>query len=308
MTAPGTASAVQLSVVIAAHNAAHVISTCLDALERQPDRRSMEIIVADSSTDGTDALIQRAHPDVRLLHVDEPLGVPQLRGRAIAVARGEIIAILDPFSVPDDRWSAEVLAAHAARPNLVIGGEVDLYEADTQPLLAWAIYLNEYGMFMPPTRTGIVSIVPGSNVSYKRACLYDDSRPRRTEFWKTFVNDEAAAGGSPLWLESRIRVALNKPTVFSDFLRTRPLHGRCFAAMRTAEAGWLTRLARAATTPAVPFVLWARWTRAFWPKRRRRGIFLATLPLHLLLFAAWAWGELLGYVAGPGDTCQRLYY
>src|SRR5262245_38924557 len=88
-----------LSVIIAAHNAAAVIVDCLSALARQPHEQEFEIIVADSSTDGTDAVIRSRFSNVRLLHVPERIGVPQLRGLAIAEARGDIIAVIDPFSV-----------------------------------------------------------------------------------------------------------------------------------------------------------------------------------------------------------------
>lgn len=80
----------RLSVVIGVHNAETVIAECLAALERQDGRAHAEIIVADSSTDGTPEIVRRQFPDVRLLHSDAPLALPQLRGRGIAVLQGEL--------------------------------------------------------------------------------------------------------------------------------------------------------------------------------------------------------------------------
>jgi hypothetical protein len=268
----------------------------------------MEVIVADSSRDGTDAVVRDRFPFVKLLHVDVPLTVPELRGRAIASARGGVIAVLDPFSVAAPDWAAATLAAHRARPNLVIGGSVDKHDAMGSGLRAWALYFNEYGLFLPPIHAGAATIVPGSNVSYKRTALFDGEHARHAVFWKTFVNWEAERSGSPLWLDPKINVALNKPISFGDFLATRFAHGRCFAAMRTANERVAKRWLRALSTPLVPLVLCWRWTRGIWPKRRHRLRYALTLPLQLALFAMWSAGEFVGYARGAGRSCQCLYY
>jgi glycosyltransferase involved in cell wall biosynthesis len=301
-------SPVALSVVIASHDAAAAIAICLRALAPQCREGHVEVIVADSSTDETPAIVTREFPWVRLLHVDAPLTVPVLRGRAIQMARGDVIAILDPYSVAADDWVTQVIEAHAARPHAVIGGTVGLYRADDCSLAAWTLYFNEYGLFMPPTRQGETWIVPGSNVTYKRHVLFDGPTPRYPVFWKTFTNWEVEQSRSPLWLEPGIRVDLFKPIPLSHYLGTRYFHGRCFAAMRVAKASAAVRVARAVTTPLVPFVLLSRWTRGFWPKGSRRGRYLMTMPVQLLLFSVWAWGEACGYLGGSGRTCERLFY
>jgi glycosyltransferase involved in cell wall biosynthesis len=300
-----------VSVVIASHDAASVIEECLEALGSQrgdPGGAALEVVVADSSTDGTDDRVRRSFPHVRLLHFDEPLTLPDLRGRGIAASAGEIIAILDPYSIADADWLPELVRVHAERPNLVVGGAVDLHPARRSSLLAWAAYINEYGMFMPPVRGGETDILPGSNVSYKREALFDGARPRYPVFWKTFVNWEIEARGSRLWLAPQVVVKLRKPVPFLDYVKTRYDHGRCFAGMRVAGQPGSVRLRRALTAPLVPALLLWRWGRIFWSKKRHRGRFLTTLPLQLALFGLWAWGELWGYLRGPGRCCQRLVY
>ena len=301
-------SPVRLSVVIGVHNAASVIAECLTALQQQRGAGDIEIIVSDSSTDGTTDIVQRDFPDVRLLHVDTPLGLPQLRGKGIAAASGDVIAIVDAYSIVDEAWAVETLRAHATHPHLVIGGSVDLHDACRRSIAAWAVYLNEYGMFMPPVPYGETWILPGSNIAYKRRALFDSEGPRFAVFWKTFANWGFESEGHPLLLVPGMRVRLRKPIPFADFLRTRIDHGRCFAGMRVAGASASTRLLRALSVPLVPFVLQYRWTRAYLAKRRHLGIFGLTLPLQLVLFASWAAGELVGYLRGPGSACSRLYY
>jgi glycosyltransferase involved in cell wall biosynthesis len=295
-------------VVIASHNAKPVIAVCLSALASQLDPQLDEIIVADSSDDGTEKAAREALPGLRLLHFDAPLTLPQLRGHGIAAAGGEIIAILDPYSIASPGWSAALLQAHREHPHPVIGGTVDLYDEERQGLLAWAQYINEYGMFMSPAATGEIEILPGSNISYKRSVLFDGPAPRFTEFWKTFVNWEAETAGLRLWLAPAVHVRLWKPIPFGDFLRTRRDHGRCFGALRSQHATRFERLLRAASTPLLPWLFLQRWGRRYLARKRRRREFLLTLPLQLLLFAQWALGEFAGYCFGPSRSCQNLFY
>lgn len=299
----------KVSVVIAAHNAASVIAQCLGALNCQLQREEAEIIVADSSTDGTAKIVREQFPQVRLCHFDEPLTLPQLRGKAIALTQGEIIAILDPYSLVDENWLFELIQVHEKQANLIIGGVVDLFDAEHQGLLAWAIYINEYGMFMPPLEAGEMEILPGSNISYKREVLFAGEKPKQEEFWKTFVNRDVEKAGSRLWLAPSVVVRLHKPIPFWDFFRTRYDHGCCFAGMRAANISDSERLWRAIASPLLPLVFLWRWGRRYWVKGRDHRIkFVLTLPWQILLFGNWAWGECVGYLRGSGQSCDRLFY
>jgi glycosyltransferase involved in cell wall biosynthesis len=299
---------VTLSVVIASHNAAGVIATCLQALERQRDSVNFEVIVSDSSSDATPSIVERQFPFVRLLRSPAPLSVAALRGRGIAEARGDVIAILDPFSVAAGDWAGRVLETHEQIHHGVIGGAVDLYRPDAASYARWATYLNEYALFMSPVIRGATWILPGSNVSYKRAILFDGDRPRYPVFWKTFVNWQEEAGGAPLMLEPSMRVELNKPIPLGHFLKTRFVHGRCFAGMRVQHSSWPARIARAGSTLLLPPLQLWRWGTAFWRKGLHRGRFLATLPVQLALFVMWSAGEACGYLGGTGRACERTYY
>ncbi len=297
-----------LSVVIGSRNASAVIGVCLQALKAQTAGVDFEVIVSDCSTDATPTIVRDRFPSVRLLHFEEALSLAALRGRGIAAAGGAVIAILDPFSVAAPDWAMQVIEAHARRPNPVIGGSVDLYRAASASHTDWTLYLHEYGLFMSPVEPGPTWILPGSNISYKRAALFDGESPRYPQFWKTFVNWEVERDDSPLWLEPSVRVELNKPIAFSDFLVTRFHHGRCFAGMRTRDASWWVRGLRAGSSVLLPPLQLWRWTRAFWRKRRHRARFVATMPAQFVLFLVWACGETCGYLRGTGRACERTFY
>lgn len=301
-------TAVRLSVVVAVHNAASVIGGCLEALLAGAEGLPVEIVVVDSSTDGTADLVRRRFPGVRLAHFPEPLGIPQLRGHGAAQANGDIVAFLDPYCIVDPEWVRRTFEVHRDRPEGAIGGAVEL-DAESRPTLGnWATYLSEYAPFMPPLAEGGARELVGSNIVYKRWALDSAGTPWEQGFWKTFLNMKLLADGHHLWATPRLLVKLRKPVPLTEFARSRYDHGRCFAGMRVAGTGPTSRALRALTTPALPVVaFWRRW-RAFWPKRRFRSRFLAAIPLLLAFDVSWAWGELAGYVLGPKRTCQRLFY
>lgn len=102
----------QVSVVVAAHNAARYIdATCRSAMAQT--YRDLEIVVVDDgSTDTTADIVARlaaADARIRLLR-QENQGVASARNRAIAAATGGFIAPLDA----DDLWDPEKIARQVA--------------------------------------------------------------------------------------------------------------------------------------------------------------------------------------------------
>ncbi|MBW8011264.1 MAG: glycosyltransferase [Chloroflexi bacterium] len=300
----------KVSVVIATHNAAKVLDKCLAALVKQVSTHQVEIIVASSSTDGTAKIVQENFPEVNLLHFDEPFSIPLLRQKALDNSKGEIIAILDPYSIIDDDWLEQMMAAHSNLPNLVIGGAVEIFSEEPPGISNWTIYIHEYGGFMPPLKEGVVSILPGSNISYKREALskIKTLKLKQRGFWKAYANWHLEDEGHKLWLAPSIVVRLWKPIPFFNFLRTRFHHGRCYASMRVADSSFTKKLIHALKTPLLPFVFSWRLTMDFWPKSRDRGKYLLASPLLFLLNFSWALGELIGYLRGSGDSCALLFY
>ena len=297
-----------VTVVLASHNTAAVIGECLSAIKGQANGESVEIIVADSSSDHTAELVKSGFPGVRLLHFSEPLTVPQLRGAGIAEARGEIIAIIDPYCIVDDHWLARLRKAHAERPELVIGGVVELEGAGGQGLVRWATFLSEYDAFVPPVAAGPTAELTGNNLAYKRAAFGDLEGLARTGFWKTFFNRDLRHNGHQLWTDPLLVVRLRKPIPFLEFLGSRYHHGRCFGALRVANAPRLQSRLRAVTTPLLPALGLSRQIRRFWPKGRYRAKFAMVVPLLFLFHVSWAWGELWGYLRGPGRSSGQLFY
>ena len=297
-----------MSVVIASHDSAGAISECLLALESQEDLEKAEVIVVHSSSDGTGDLVSQRFPWVRLLTFSDSLTTPYLRGEGILVARGNVLALIDPYCIVDKGWLAELIKVHNIRPEVAIGGSVEPARPGELSMVGWATYFWEYGAFMLPLDEGPALELTGNNVSYKLRSTPGLKELKSNGFWKTFTNRELLAEGHQLWTDPRLIVQLHKKLMFWEFFCSRYHHGRCFAAMRVSASPRSQAVLYAVVAPLLPCLALARHLKSVWPKGHNRRKFLMTLPMILLFNVSWAWGELVGYLRGPGRSCAELFY
>lgn len=297
----------QVSVIIAGNGRRTPLARCVESLIAQDDGH-LQILIAFGGHPSLNAALGVHAAATESLSFEAPTALHVLRAAALQQATGEIIAILDPYSIPAPDWLAMLQSAHRSQSNQAIGGPVDLDDAEKRGLLDWAVYINEYGMFLPPMEKQAMELLPGCNVSYKRTALFEGAAPRSPELWKTFVNDRLRELGEDLLIEPGMIVALDKTVDFGDYLYRRYDHGRCYGAMSSREMSIVARLLRVVAAPVLPFLLLARWSRRYWLRGRFRGRLIATLPLQLLMFGWWIAGETVGRLFGAGRSCSRLYY
>jgi glycosyltransferase involved in cell wall biosynthesis len=112
----------QVSVVIPCYQSAGHIRAALRALETQQTSASYEIIVVDSSTDGTDHIIEREFPGVRLLHFGERRSAGAARNIGIAAAQGEAILFIDADTIPCSTWMEQMWDALSNGADGICGG------------------------------------------------------------------------------------------------------------------------------------------------------------------------------------------
>jgi len=121
ITAPSADEpAIDLSVVIAAHDAQDTLTEQLDTLVAQRWSGSWEVLVVDNrSTDGTAAVVQRvglrSTVPVRLTRADAGTGPAYARNVGAREARGRALAFCDADDVVGSSWVAamgDALATH----------------------------------------------------------------------------------------------------------------------------------------------------------------------------------------------------
>ncbi len=127
----------KVSVIIASVNGFPAIAECLTALVNQQCDFDFEIIIADRTQDGTTEYISTHFPRIKLIKLDHPCGIPEMRAIAMAEASGEFLVITEDHCIAPENWLAKIVEAHGAGYE-VIGGAVE--NACTLRLVDWAVF------------------------------------------------------------------------------------------------------------------------------------------------------------------------
>ena len=112
----------QVSVVMPCYQSSEHIRAALHALETQQTSVRFEIIVVDSSADGTESIVEREFPRVRLLHFVERRSAGAARNIGIAAAKGEAILFIDSDTIPCPTWIEQMWNVLSNDADGVCGG------------------------------------------------------------------------------------------------------------------------------------------------------------------------------------------
>lgn len=301
--AGGNGAACPLSVIAASARSAQEVDVFLNRILPQTKVTGAEVIILDSTEDRHLDQIRTRHPGATILSFPRGSTLPRLWGVGVARAQGGIIAVTETSCIPHENWVMSILSAHGG-PHPVIGGAVEMDGG--RSLVDWAAYFCEYGQFMGPAAEGVVSEVPGNNVSFKREMLKRGREFIENGFWKTYWCRQLQAEGVQLYAVPAIIVHYGKSYRLCPFLVRRFHHGRCFAGMRIAGMSPARRAGYVVGSPLLPIVFLARIIGAILPKRRHLGRFAVCLPMVIVAVLSWSLGELCGYLAGPGTSCSHV--
>jgi GT2 family glycosyltransferase len=286
----------ELSVIIASYNARATIGRCLASLRAQSAAGAFEVIVADSSTDGTADLIAAEFPEVQVLRSATRMFPGGARNLALRHARGALVTFLDADCAVDPSWAEQILRIDRA-DSPAVGGAIA--NAVPSNLPAWAAYFCEFSQWMPGSRARWMTDIAGASMSYPRS-VFDENGEfiegvycSDTEFhWRL------ARRGIRLKWDPSILVTHSSIASLSRLLRHEFHHGRYFARMRL-RAGMLSRplaLLMACAGPLIAAKLFAAIVLRNLRNPIYLGRFLASSPLTALGVAAWTAGECAGYL------------
>lgn len=293
----------ELSVVIASVNGWSVLGPTLRALDAQPERGRMEVVVVEAVGGATRERLRGHRPAVRVVEVEGREAIPRLRHRGVRASRGAVVAILEDHGEVAPDWAARVLEAHGEGDWGAVGGAVENGQGG---LVNWAAFFCEYTAYMGPVPEGPADDLPGNNVAYRRPHLLRHADVLDQGRWESWIHDRLRADGVPLRSTNRMVVRHIKPFRLGHFLAQRFHFSRSFAGMRRVDQSPARRLAYGLGSLALPALLLARVARRVLAKGRHRGRFAACLPLVALFLAVGAAGEMVGYLLGPGRSLERV--
>ena len=295
---------IPLSVVVTASAPWPGLRDCLDALVPQLAPAGAELLVALGGANCRPPDPAAYGPGIRWIEMPG-VSVFDQRARAIAQARGDVVALTEDHAWVAPGWCAAILAAHAAHPGAVaIGGVVENGATGTR--CDWANYLIGSGPFAAPIRNGpAAEISLQANVSYKRGELPPDL-VRAGLVQLTFHRELRARGG---WFaaDDRVVVIHDQRHSFREHSASHFHNGRSIAASRLSGMGTAMRALRAAGCAVLPAYMLLRTTRAVIERGRHGREWRSSLPWIAWLLACHAAGEFAGYVSGPGRSRERVH-
>ena len=281
------------------------LEPCLAALAKQEHAPPTEIIVTYvPGTAGIAHLAERyrdvAFAEINDLRMYSPGASgrehhDEMRARGLALARGEVVALMEDHGIAAPDWSANIVRRHR-NSSAAFGGAI---ENGVDRLLNWAVYFCDFLRYQNPLPEGESGIASDANVSYKRAALQSIQSVWAEVFHESAVNGALLSRGEGIAWAPDVVVFQNRQDLgLSGALQERFVWGRSYAATRAGLADTLHRLFWGLFAPLLPLLILMRMTRMALAKRRTFGRFVKALPLTALLLVFWSAGEFTGYLTG----------
>jgi hypothetical protein len=295
------------SVVICARSGPGPVLSALESLTRLPQSTALEVLVANCCGEAAGKAIAHRYPGITIIALPSGTSIAQARHAATQQTTGDLVVVLqERYRVPAD-WLDRLRNAHAAQPADVVSGAVGPSLAMSAP--AWAIFLAEYAHVAPPLPAGWLDrasacMIPGGNVSYKRAAFQKASMAGR--LWELDFHAALYDGGARFYRDDALVAEFGYPHSAREYVAERFELSRQFAARRAAGKSLAVRVALAAACLALPLVVVARLAGAVWSKPVYRGRFLLALPWIAAFSVVQAGGEIAGCFTSNGVERQSV--
>jgi glycosyltransferase involved in cell wall biosynthesis len=296
-----------ISVIIPCYNGIRTIGKTLEALTNQVTDHVFEIIVIDSSNDGTDAMISKQFPHVRLIHLEEKTLPGSGRNLGVREAKGKFVAFTDSDCIPQPDWLARIMERFRLTECDAVGGSVK--NGYPKNYIAWVSHLIEFNEWTPGRRAGWERNNPSCNLAIKREAFdrykleFTDNFPSEDTLLNWHLYDR---GGKLYYDPSAMIVHLNRSS-FRKLFKHQYRLGRMVAVERalSGNPGKLFLKVKILCL-ALPFLRWIMALgRLLKNDTKTAFIFLGLTPLWIPAATAWA----LGFMKGgePRDAAIRIH-
>jgi hypothetical protein len=295
-----------ISVILPTADDFGTIRNTVRALRNQTARGKIELVIVAPVDD----------PGLIQSEVDGFAGVVVVNGgplrtsnlfrvTGIRRASAPVVVLAEDHSFPEPEWAQALIDAHASG-DFAVAGPV-FRNANPSSMLSWANLLLEYAPWFEGAERGERDELPGHNSAYKRDHLltFRDRLEQVFEVESVVQRELRERGGKLLLEPAAITSHLN-------FSRLRPVlylrlnAGRSFAGHRTIGWSVSKRIAYAIASPLIPLVRFVRITRHLASSARYSFLLPGILPALITCLAADGFGELVGYVSGPGSSPENL--
>lgn len=158
-----------ISIIIPSYNSKKTITQCLNSVLNQSYEEIDQVVVVDSSDDGTDEIIKEFFPSVKLIHLRERTLAGAARNIGVGATNSEYIAFTDTDCIVDYYWIENIIRRVTNGDYNIVGGVIA--NGTPESLSGTLGYLNEFSFFLPQRKSRFVNALATANVCYRR-CIF----------------------------------------------------------------------------------------------------------------------------------------
>lgn len=292
----GPSSALECAVIVASFRPGQLIDDCLQALLAQEKITAPEIIVVDSSADGTAERVQQQFPMVKVIALAQQTPQSAARNIGVAYTQARFIAFTDQDCIAPSDWLARLLAWHQGGDYVAVGGAIGNGTPGSR--VGTANYLIEFNEFLPAGAPRPVAMLPHCNICFRRDVFttvgpFVEAPPGAEDLIFNFLI--AQQGGRILFDPAIVVQHMNRTDLLA-FLRHQQLLGFGSAiARRTVALPGQVLIRHPLLAYGLPFMrLFLTTRRLFMHNRPVLLRYLSLLPILWPGYVRWT----LGFLAG----------
>ncbi len=295
----------QLSVILPTADNYSSIRRTVATLRAQTVQDRIElVIVAPVDDPGVIAAEVAGFASVRIVN-GGPLKTSNIsRVAGIRQASAPIVVLAEDHCFPEPDWAEALIDAH--RGDWAVVGPV-LRNANPRSMTSWANLLLEYCPWLEGAVRSELNDIPGHNSAYRRDLLvaYGDRLEELFEV-EAVIQRDLRENGHRMLLEPAARTNhLNFSRVPAS-LKLRFNGGRSFAGHRTIGWSATKRAGYILGAPLIPVLRLMRIVQMIRSSPTYGYLFPRVLPMLALSLVFDGFGELVGYIVGPGQSARVL--
>ncbi|MEB3265089.1 MAG: glycosyltransferase [Cyanobacteriota bacterium] len=285
------ATAPEISVVVPAYRGKSTIAACISAVEQMAQGWNHEVVVVESSGDGSADLVGRLFPEVRVIPSPARLTAGQARNLGVHHARGQWIFCVDQDCLVPDDWIPRLLH-HLRQPGVGAAGGA-MAVANPHNISGWCVYFLEFLNHFPgrASQVDTRNFLIGANSAWRAEVFEQVAFPDQTLGEDLLLSEMVKQKGYTVVYDPSIKVRHYNRQGWSEFRRYCRAMGRAAAQDQSRLGGLRIGLVRrwpivifAAPLVILPRIAWA--LRSAPPTYLMR--YLVLLPCCLFGQLLWA--------------------
>lgn len=284
------AATIEVSVIIPAYRGLATIGACLDSVHQAATCLTHEIIVVESSHDGTADLVQRRFPGVKVIESASRLSSGAARNEGFRHARGRLWLCVDQDCLVPQDWMTRLVELLGSDGVGAAGGSIGV--ANRANLAGWCVYFLEFFTHFPSRgRVRDDNFLIGANSGWRPESAGTEIFPNRTLGEDLIASDRIRQSGLIVRYDPGLTVRHHNRHGWAEFLRYCREMGAAAADTRTRLGGRSIAVLHRVPAMAfgIPFLILPQiaWRLVSAP-RGYLLVFLAMLPCCIVGHFVWA--------------------